>query len=120
MTMKTLTTIATMVLLSLALMGCYQSGSETAPPAAVPLPPPPLVGSVDSGKIYFESNCSTCHSLGTDYTPPHFGASNLALKQDMIATNMGDYDPATQLMTAFINVPRQRVLDLQVYIASKS
>ncbi len=118
--MKTFTTIATMVLFNLALAGCYQSGSETTPPPAVALPPAPLVGSVDSGKIYYESNCSTCHSLGTDYTPPHFGASNLALKQDMITSNMSDYDLATQLMTAFNNLPEQRVLDLQAFIASKS
>lgn len=115
--MKTLTTISTLVLLNLALAGCYESGSETTPPPAVPLP---LVGVVDNGKTYFESNCSACHSLGVDYTPPHFGASNLAQKQDMIATNMSDYDPTTQLMTAFFNVPDQRVVDLKAFIISKS
>lgn len=113
--MKKLTTISTLVALCTALAGCFESGSETTPPPAVPLPP---TGIVLDGKTYYSSNCGTCHKAGTEDTTAAFGASDLAQKQDMIVTNMGDYDLSLNLMTAFSNVPSQRVLDLRAFLQS--
>lgn len=115
--MHKLTTAATVVMLSLALVGCFESGSEqTAPPPVLPAP----VGVVSDGSTYYKTNCGTCHSAGTDDITSAFGASNLAQKQDMITNNMSTFDTTStfDLMLAFNNVPDQRVADLKAYLAS--
>jgi len=115
--MKKLTTVSLMATLVLGLGGCFDSGSEqTAPPAVTP----PPTGVVANGSTYYQSNCASCHKAGADDTTSAFGGSDLAQKQDMIASNMSTYDATSgfNLMLGFSSVPEQRVADLKAYFAS--
>lgn len=115
--MLKLTTMSVMVALSIALVGCYKSGSESSPPPAVPLPP---VGIAKDGSTYYQNDCAVCHKAGLDDTTTAFGASDLSQRQDMIAADMSNYDATStyKLMLAFTNVPTQRVADLKAYLKS--
>ena len=112
--MNKLTTITLIVTLSSALAGCFESGSETPPPAPVP------TGFVADGSTYYQSNCATCHKVGADDPTSAFGAADLAQRQDMIATDMSSFDNTStfNLMLSFNDVPAQRVADLKAYLAS--
>ncbi len=115
--MNNLTKITLMVTLSLALTSCFESGSEETPPPPVA---PPAQGLVADGSTYYQSNCASCHKVGLDDPTSAFGAADLAQRQDMIATDMSNYDTTStfNLMLAFDNVPDQRVADLKAYLAS--
>ena len=115
--MQKLTTTTLVVTLSLALASCFESGSEEPPPPAVQLPPE---GIVADGTTYYQTNCASCHKIGTVDTTSAFGASDLAQKQDMIIADMSAYDTTSgfTLMGAFSNVPEQRVADLKAFLAS--
>ena len=104
-------------MLSLALGGCFDSGSEQAPPP--PVKPAP-VGVVSDGSTYYKTNCGSCHMAGADDTTAAFGASDLAQKQDMITNDMSAFDTTStfDLMLAFNSVPDQRVADLKAYLSS--
>ena len=114
--MNKLTTMTLMVTLGLAFAGC-NSGSEEAAPAAVE---PPPTGFIADGSTYYQSNCATCHKVGAEDPTSAFGAADLAQRQDMIATDMSNYDTTStyNLMLAFNNIPEQRVADLKAYFAS--
>lgn len=118
--MNKLTTITLMVILSVALTGCFDSSSEQAAPAAIIIPTPPPTGVTANGKIYYQSNCAACHQAGADDTTSAFSAIDLAQNQDKIATDMSTFDGTSgfNLMGAYSNVPAQRVADLKVYFAS--
>ncbi len=123
--MNKLTTITLMVMLGFAFTGCFESGSESSPPPEVetnqstPTAPAPI-GLVADGATYYQSNCASCHSVGADDPTSAFGAADLAQRQDMIATDMSNFDTTSSfnLMLAFNNVPEQRVADLQAYFES--
>lgn len=110
------------ITLSLALAGCYESSSEESPPPAAGSPPPPssLPGLTTDGSTYYQTNCASCHMAGADDITSAFGASDLAQKQDMIVSDMSNYDSTStfNLMGAFSAVPDQRVADLRAYFAS--
>ncbi len=110
-------TVTLMVTLSLALVSCFESGSETTPPPAVQ---PPPVGIAKDGLTYYQGNCASCHMAGPDDTTSAFGAADLAQRQDMIAENMSNYDATSSfnLMLAFNSIPAQRVADLKAYLRS--
>ena len=114
--MNKLTTMTLMVTLGLVVVGC-NSGSEQAAPPAVE---PPPTGFVANGSTYYQTNCGTCHKAGADDPTSAFGAADLAQRQDMIATDMSNYDTTStyNLMLAFNNIPAQRVADLKAYLAS--
>ena len=115
--MKKLITLTLMFTLSLALAGCYESSSEATAPAAIE---PPPVGVVANGATYYETRCAICHKVGKDDITTVFGAVELAQKQDMIATDMSNYDKTSgfNLMLVLNNVPAQRVADLKAYLKS--
>jgi len=115
--MHKLTTTAFVAMLSLGLGGCFDSGSEQAPPP--PVKPAPI-GKISDGSTYYKTNCGSCHMVGADDITSAFGASDLAQKQDMITNNMSAYDTTStfDLMLAFNAVPDQRVADLKAYLAS--
>ena len=108
-----------MVTLSLALAGCYDSNSEAPPPPAIVLEQPPT-GLVADGSTYYQTNCATCHKAGQDDPTSAFGASDLAQRQDMVATDMSNFDATStfNMMLVFNNVPDQRVADLKAYLES--
>lgn len=116
--MQRLITILTMTF-GLALTGCYQSGSESSPPPPVAKP---LSGVIADGQIYYESNCASCHNIGTAYAPPHLSALDMKGRQDWIQSDMSAADTVSgfNLMSSFSNIPAQRVADLKAFVASKS
>lgn len=115
--MQKLTTFSFVLLLSLALTGCFNSSSEDTPPPAID---PPPAGVTADGAVYYQTSCADCHKAGADDTTNAFGAIDLAQKQDMIRSDMSNYDQTSgfNLMTVFSNVPAQRVADLKAYLAS--
>lgn len=117
MTMQKLTIMSFVVALSLVSASCFESGSEESAPPAVQAPPK---GVAADGLTYYQTNCASCHKVGQDDPTSAFGASDLAQKHDMIATNMSNYDSVStfNLMTSFNNIPAQRVADLKAYLVS--
>ncbi len=115
--MPKLTTVILILTLNLVLAGCFESGSEESPPPAIS---PPPTGVVANGSTYYQTNCATCHKAGMDDPTAAFGAADLAQRQDMIASDMRNYDMTStfNMMMTFQNIPEQRVADLKAYFAS--
>ena len=111
------TAMTLIVTLSIALAGCFESGSEETPPPAIE---PPPTGLVAAGATYYQTNCAACHKAGMDDPTSAFGAADLAQRQDMIASDMRNYDTTSSfnMMQTFRNIPAQRVADLKAYFAS--
>ncbi len=120
--MYKLTTMTLMLTLSLALAGCYDSNSEDPAPAPlVPVQlPASIVGLNTNGSIYYQNNCAACHKAGQDDPTSAFGASDLAQRHDMIASDMSNFDATStfNMMGAYGSVPAQRVADLKAYLQS--
>ncbi|VAW90586.1 hypothetical protein MNBD_GAMMA21-27 [hydrothermal vent metagenome] len=115
--MHNLTTVTLILSLNLILAGCFESDSEKTPPPAIPTP---ATGVVTNGSIYYQTNCVACHKAGMDDPSSAFGAADLAQRQDMIASDMRNYDTTSSfnMMQTFRNIPAQRVADLKAYFAS--
>ncbi|MFV1993272.1 MAG: cytochrome c [Acidiferrobacterales bacterium] len=112
---------ATLVLiLSFAVAGCFESSSDDLHSTVdvgdngggAP------IGSSANGKIYYTSNCSSCHAAGADDITTAFGSSDLRQKQDLIVNDMSAFDPTNKMMTQLNNVSQQRVDDLMAYLAT--
>ncbi len=121
--MNKLIQITLLVLLGLGLGGCFNSSSDEAPPPLLnpgdgTKVPTGVIGSNSDGQTYFDANCGVCHAANPDDTTTAFTATDLAGKQDMIATDMSGFDTTTQMMTTMSNIPQQRVNDLKAYLGS--
>ncbi len=91
-------------------------GSDTKPVVTE------VKGTASNGKIYYQYECSGCHSAGDDFTRA-LGASDLAQKQKLIKSNLTQYGDTLLpniggLMGQFKNLSEQRVADLKAYLAS--
>lgn len=120
--MHKLITVTLLFALSFVLAGCYDSSSEVPPPQVTPphVITPPLAGVATNGKIYYQNRCGICHSAGRDDSTSAFGAVNLAQRQDMITSDISNFDQKSgfNLMGTFMNIPEQRVADLKAYFES--
>ncbi len=111
--------ITLVLILSFAVVGCYESSSDNLHSTVIVddgggAP----IGSVVNGKIYYQSNCSSCHAAGADDTTTAFGSSDLSQKQGLIANDMSALDPTNKMMTQLNDVSQQRVDDLVAYLAT--
>lgn len=112
--------VTLVLILSFAVVGCYDSSSDNLHSTVdvgdggggAP------IGSVANGKIYYNSNCSSCHAAGADDTTSAFGSSDLRQKHGLIANDMSALDPTNKMMTQLNNVSQQRVDDLVAYLAT--
>ena len=112
--------LALVLILSFAVAGCFESSSDDLHSTVdvgdggggAP------IGSVANGKIYYNSNCSSCHAAGADDTTTAFGSSDLRQKQGLIANDMSALDATNKMMTQLNDVSQQRVDDLIAYLAT--
>ena len=108
------------LVLSLSLLAC--DDTKTKPKTE---PPVPLVGVVADGKIYYQSQCGTCHSSGDDRSTAFGATKDLSkvhverIQKDM--SDLGGVNVAgviVPLMGRLTNIRPQRVADLKAYFGS--
>lgn len=111
--------LLSMAVLSVALVSCYESGSEQVPPPPVTTGGgnTPAPGIAANGKIFYRQNCSVCHSAGNDDTTSAFGAINLANQNSRISTDISHFDTTYNMMARFTSIDQARVDDLKKYLA---
>jgi len=108
-----------LIISGLLLSACDETSSK---PKTKPIVP--LVGVLEDGKIYYQSQCGVCHSAGEDRSTA-FGALDLSqLQVDRIQSDMSDLGGVIvsgtliPLMGRIKNVPPQRVADLKAYFST--
>jgi len=74
----------------------------------------PLV--ISEGKSYYQQNCAICHQAGSDDTSHAFFSSDIARKQAMLTTNLGDLDGVYQLMGSYQEVEQENIDRLKAYL----
>lgn len=105
------------IALSSTLVSCYESSSELGapPPDTGPGVTP---GVAANGRIFYEQNCSLCHSAGADDTTSAFGAIDLANQDTIISNDISQFSPTYDLMGRFTDIDQERVDDLKKYLSS--
>ena len=107
------------IALGSTLTSCYESSSEQG--ALPPVTDPGggvIPGVAINGKVFYQQNCSLCHSAGADDTTSAFGAPDMANQDSIISNDISQYSPTYDLMTRFSNIDQERVDDLKKYLSS--
>lgn len=113
--LKTIAASISIMIMSSTLVTCYESNSEQAPPP--PVTDPVVPGIAANGKIYYQQNCSYCHSAGADDTTTAFGAIDLANQESRISNDISKNDAVYNTMGRFNNIDQERVDDLKKYLS---
>lgn len=71
---------------------------------------------ITEGKSYYQKNCAICHQAGSDDTTHAFFSSDIARKQAMLTTNLGDLDGVYQLMGSYQDVAQEDIDRLKAYL----
>jgi len=107
------------IALSSTLVSCFESSSEQGapPPVTGPGGGGAIPGNAVAGKVFFQQNCSLCHSAGADDTTTAFGGIDLANQNSIISNDISQYSPTYDMMGRFDNIDQERVDDLKKYLA---